>query len=242
MIVNERMAKHLWPGQDAIGKRMSVESPNGPWATVVGVARDTKYNSLGESKPDFMFLPLGQQYRSEMVLQVRSSGTTTALRRALPALVRELDPQLPPVAAVSLADDMRVSLLPAQLGAPLLGAFGALALLLASVGIYGVTSYSVAQRTRELGIRSALGATARDVLRMILAQTLRVVLIGATIGLAAALGVARLISSQLYGVGPTDPATFIGMPAFLVGVALLATLVPARRATRIDPVEALRRE
>ena len=100
----------------------------------------------------------------------------------------------------------------------------------------------MAQRTRELGIRSALGATARDVLRMILAQTLRVVLIGATIGLAAALGVARLISSQLYGVGPTDPATFIGMPAFLFGVALLATLVPARRATRIDPVEALRRE
>jgi predicted permease len=242
-IVNEQMARRLAPDDNVIGKRFSLDGPRGPWTTVVGVARNTKYNSLGEATPDFMYLPFSQRYRSEMVMHARSSGDgEAALRRALPALVRDLDPQLPPTATASLGEDMRIALLPAQLGAALLGAFGMLALLLASMGIYGVASYSVAQRTRELGIRSALGATARDVMRMILGQSLRVAVIGIVIGLGLALALARIVASQLYGVGATDPVTFIGMPVFLIGIVLLATVVPARRATRVDPVEALRAE
>jgi len=242
VVVNEELARRLWPGQSALGKRISLDSATGPWRTVVGVAQTTKYNSLGENPQEFLYLPFAQNYRTEMILHVRADGETLALRRALPALVRGLDPQLPPATAKLLADDMRIALLPAQLGASLLGAFGTLALLLASVGIYGVASHSVAQRTRELGIRAALGATAHDVMRMILGQSLRVVLVGAAVGIAAALAVARLIASQLYGVGAADPVTFIGMPVFLIAVAILATLIPARRATRVDPVVALRAE
>jgi putative ABC transport system permease protein len=137
---------------------------------------------------------------------------------------------------------MRIVLLPSELGAALLGVFGLLALLLASVGIYGVTSYSVAQRTREMGIRSALGATARDLVLLLAQQSMRVVLIGAGIGLALALASARLLTSQLYGVTATDPLTFLVMPVFLLAIALLATLVPARRATMVDPADALRTE
>ena len=243
-IVNEEMARKLSPdgnANGAMGRRFSVEGPSGPWTTVVGVARNVRYNSLGERTPEFIYLPLAAFRREEMFLQVRGApGTEPTLRRALPGIVRELDPLLPPVTASSLADDMRITLLPSQLGAALLGAFGALALVLASMGVYGVASYSVAQRSRELGIRAALGATRADVMRMVLGQSLRVAAIGTAVGLAGALAVARLIASQLYGVGPTDPVTFIGMPLFLLSVALLATLVPARRATRADPVEALR--
>jgi len=245
-IVNEQLARRLAPdGQvtNALGQRFSMSGRTGPWITVIGVARNTKYNAIGEKTPEFLYLPFAQRYRAEMVLQLRTSrGGEAALRRVLPGIVRELDPQLPPAAASSLAEDMRVSLLGAQIGAALLGAFGGLALLLASMGIYGVASYSVAQRTRELGIRSALGATARDVMGMVLGQSLRVAIVGTAVGLLLAMLVARLISSQLYGVGATDLVTFLGMPAFLVAVALVATLVPALRATRVDPVVALRSE
>jgi predicted permease len=244
VIVNEQMARRVWPNDNPIGKRVSFDSATGPWRTVVGVVRNTKYNSLGEDPPEFMYLPLSQSRRSEAILHVRAANGagTGPLHRALPAIVNELDPMLPMMSPALMVDDMRIALLPAQLGASLLGAFGTLALLLASVGIYGVASYGVAQRTRELGIRSALGATARDVMRMILTQSLRTVSIGAAIGLVLALAVARLIASQLYGVRPTDPVTFIGMPIFLIGIAVLATLIPARRATRVDPIEALRVE
>ena len=241
-VINERMAKHIWPNESAIGKRVSIEGPTGPWLTIVGVVRNTRYNSLGERTPDFMYIPFAQHYRSEMILQVRTAGATPAMAATLRDLVHTLDPRLPPAPVTSLGDDMRIVLLPSELGAALLGVFGLLALLLASVGIYGVTSYSVAQRTREMGIRSALGATARDLVLLLARQSMRVVLIGAGIGLVLALTSARLLTSQLYGVTATDPLTFLVMPAFLLSIALLATLVPARRATRVDPADALRTE
>jgi len=137
---------------------------------------------------------------------------------------------------------MRIVLLPAQLAAGLLGAFGLLALGIASIGIYGVASYEVAQRTRELGIRAALGATTRDLLELVLGQSMRIVAVGALVGLLLASGAARLLTTQLYGVRPTDPVTFLAMPAFLGLVALVATFIPARRATRVDPAIALRSE
>jgi predicted permease len=241
-VVNEQMAKHLWPNESAIGKRVSVEGPTGPWITVVGVARNTRYNSLGEHVPDFLYLPFAQHYRPEMILQVRTANAPPTMAATLRDLVRSLDSRLPPAPVTSLGDDMRIVLLPSELGAALLGVFGLLALLLASVGIYGVTSYSVAQRTREMGIRSALGATARDLVFLLARQSMRVVLIGAGIGLLLALVAAQLLTSQLYGVTATDPLTFLVMPALLLVVALLATLVPARRATRVDPADALRTE
>ncbi|HZI43500.1 MAG TPA: ABC transporter permease [Gemmatimonadaceae bacterium] len=241
VVINEQMAKHLWPSQSPLGKRVSLEGPAGPWLTVVGVAKNTKYNSLGESPRDFMFLPFAQHYRSEMVLQVRASGSRLT-PKTLRDLVHDLDGRLPPVTASSLEDDMRIVLLPAELGAALLGVFGVLALLLGSIGIYGVTSYSVAQRTREMGIRAALGATARDLVQLVASQSMRVVMIGAAIGLVLAFGAARLLTAQLYGVSAVDPLTFIGMPVVLLAVAFTATLIPARRATRADPAEALRSE
>ena len=241
-VLNEQMARHLWPNESAIGKRISIEGPTGPWLTVVGIVRNTRYNSLGERTPDFMYLPYAQHHRAEMVLQLRTAGATPAMAATLRDLVRALDPRLPPPPVTSLGDDMRIVLLPSELGAGLLGVFGLLALLLASVGIYGVTSYSVAQRTREMGIRSAVGATARDLVLLLARQSMRVVLIGAGIGLLLALASARLLTSQLYGVTATDPFTFLVMPALLLSIALLATLIPARRATRVDPADALRAE
>jgi putative ABC transport system permease protein len=241
-IVNSHMAAHYWPGDNALGKHISLGGAAGPWLTVVGVVRDTKYNSLGESTPDFMFLPFAQHARPEMVLQVRASRPGAIPAATFRDLVHDLDPLLPPPTIASLEDDMRIVLLPAQLAAGLLGAFGLLALLIASVGIYGVASYEVAQRTRELGIRSALGATARDLIELVVRQSMRVVVIGGVVGLAFALGAARLLTTQLYGVRATDPVTFLAMPLFLATVAMVATLVPARRATRVDPVEALRAE
>ena len=242
-VVNEQFARRLAPDGRIIGAEFSVDGPQGPWTTVIGVARNIRYNTLGERTPDFMYLSFKRRFRAEMVLHARTTPEgEIALRRAIPGVVRELDPQLPPVVANSLSDDMRIVLLPAQLGAALLGVFGTLALLLASLGIYGVASYSVAQRTRELGIRSALGAAPRNLMQMILGQSLRVAGIGMLIGMVFALGAARLLASQLYGVSSTDPATFIAMPLFLIGIAALATWVPARRATRVDPVVALRSE
>jgi putative ABC transport system permease protein len=209
---------------------------------VVGIVRDTRYNSLGEQTPDFLFLPFGQNPRAEMVLQVRANRPGAITASTIRDLVHQVDPLLPPPTVTSLEDDMRIVLLPSQLAAGLLGAFGLLALLIASVGIYGVASYEVAQRTRELGIRAALGATARDLLELVVSQSMRVVATGAVIGLVVSLGVARLLTTQLYGVSAMDPVTFLAMPAFLAIVALVATFVPARRATRVDPVEALRTE
>ena len=177
-----------------------------------------------------------------MVVQVRTTGATAPTAAALRDLVHALDPQLPPAVTATLEDDMRIVLLPAQAGAALLGSFGLLALMLASTGIYGVASYSVAQRTREIGVRAALGATSRDVMRLVLAQSMRTVAVGLILGLAAALGLARIVASQLYGVGAADPATFGLTPLVLISVALVAVLVPARRATRVDPMVALRSE
>jgi predicted permease len=238
-IVNETMARQFWPGTDALGRRVSISGGNGPWIRVVGVAKDTRYNSLGETAPPFMYLPLTQNYQRSMVLQVRARGATT-IGEAIGRTVRALDPQLPAVRPVSLDSDMQLALLPAKAGAALLGAFGSLALLLATVGIYGVASFMVARRTREIGIRAALGAQRGDVLRLVVGESLRRVAIGLGIGLLAALGLGRVLASQLYGVGAVDAVTFTLTPVVLGGVALIASWIPARRAARVDPLVALR--
>jgi predicted permease len=241
-VVNETMARRLWPGADALGRRMSIAGGTGPWIRVVGIAKDTRYNSLGETAPPFMYLPLTQNYQRTMVLQVRAAGTASSIGEAIGRAVRSLDPQLPAVRPVSLESDMQVALLPAKAGAGLLGAFGVLALMLATVGIYGVASFAVARRTREIGIRAALGAQRGDVLRLVVGESMRRVVLGLGIGLLAALGLARVLASQLYGVAAVDPVTFTVTPLILGGVALVASWIPARRAARVDPLVALRGE
>jgi len=240
VVVNETLARRFWADGDALGRRISVGGPSGPWVRVVGIAKDTRYNSLGETPPPFMYLPLQQNYQSSMVIQARVIGSERAIGDAVGRAMRALDPQLPAAKPVTLETDMQLALLPARIGAALLGTFGSLALLLATVGIYGVASFAVAQRTREIGIRTALGAKRRDVLRLVIGESMRRVCIGLAVGLLAALGLARVLASQLYGVGAVDPLTFIGTPLVLGTVALIASWIPARRAAAVDPLVALR--
>jgi ABC-type antimicrobial peptide transport system permease subunit len=174
------------------------------------------------------------------VLQLRVSGSAGAIGDAVGRIVKTLDPQLPAVRPTPLETDMQLALLPARIGAGLLGAFGSLALILATVGIYGVAAFAVGRRTREIGIRTALGAQRTDVLRLVVGESMRRVVIGLAVGVVGAAGLSSVLASQLYGVGVLDPVTFIGTPLILGLVALMASWVPARRAARVNPLVALR--
>ena len=244
-VVNETLAARTWPGQDPIGKRVLVggEGPE-EWRVVVGVAANIRYNTLGEDPPIFTYLPVAQNYHDSLVVQVRArdAGTIPAVRRELMDTIRGLDRTLPPPTIRPAAEEMQVVLLPAKVGAGLLGVFGLLALLLAGVGIFGVASNNVAQHTREIGIRTALGARPQVVVRWVLGHTARNVGWGAAIGLMLACGLGQLMTSFLYGVSPADPVTFAIVPVILALAAALAGAVPARRAARVDPVVALRTE
>ncbi|HEV7890009.1 MAG TPA: ABC transporter permease [Pyrinomonadaceae bacterium] len=241
-VVNETLAAMLWPGEDALGKRLSFEGARGPFLEVVGVARDGKYRSLGDRSRPYLYTPLFQSYQPRMTLVVRTSGEPAALAGTVRGQLRALDPNLPVAEVRTLAEQFDLSLLPARVAAYTLGGFGLLALALAAIGIYGVVSYSVAQRTREIGVRVALGARARDVMRLVIGEGLSVVGLGLALGLALAFVVARLFASFLYGVGAADPLTFVGVPALLGSIALAAGYLPARRATKVDPMVALRHE
>jgi ABC-type antimicrobial peptide transport system permease subunit len=210
------------------------------WGTVVGVVGDIREWGLDKDVRPAMYFSALQNPTPQMALVVRASVPPETLTNSIRRELAALDPDLPLYDAVTLETIVERSVGPRRFSTDMLTLFAAVALMLSAVGIYGLVSYSVTRRTRELGIRMALGANAMAVVRMVLGQSLRISAIGMAIGLAAALAVARLIASQLYGVGATDPVTFVGMPVFLMVVALLATLVPARRATRADPLVALR--
>jgi putative ABC transport system permease protein len=177
-----------------------------------------------------------------MSVHVHTNGNPKQLIAAIRREVQTLDPNLPAFNVMTLADNIEISLFPARLGAVLLGVFGALALLIASIGVYGVMSFGVSERTREMGIRMALGAQRRDVLRLVILQGMKVTAIGVVVGAGLALMSTRVLSSYLYDVSTTDPIIFAGITLILIGVALLACYVPARRATKVDPLEALRYE
>jgi predicted permease len=241
-IVNETFARRYFPGQDPIGQRVSLGGSKGPWLEVVGLARDSKYITLGEAPAPFLYQPLAQHHESGMVLLVRTSVAPSSLVPSVRVAVRSIERNLPLMNARTMTELLGNSLFPARMGAILLGAFGLLALLLASVGLYGVMTYSVSRRTREIGIRMALGARGGDVLRLVLVESMTLVAVGMLLGLAAAFAATRLLSGFLYGVSPTDPAAFLGIVLLLALVALAASLIPARRAARVDPMVAFRYE
>jgi predicted permease len=239
VVVNEAMAKLVWPGQEAIGKRFAiVTTPN--LFQVVGVVGTTIVGRIGEDPQPVAYFPMRQQYSPFASLLVRTTGNPEALLGAVRTGVQQLDKNLAFTNAQTVQQILGQGLWAARMGAALLGLFGALALILASIGIYGVLAYSVAQRTSEIGLRMALGAQPHQVLRLVLKQGMLLALVGATVGVLLALPVARLASGLLYGVSASDPRTYAGITLLLMGVALLACYLPARRATRIDPLVALR--
>jgi predicted permease len=238
-IVNETMAKKFWPGTDPVGR-----SFNDGLTTfeVVGVAGDTKYRNLREAPRLAMYEPLAQGYRPSMNLLVRIAGDPVTAAPAIQTRLHELEPALTIFNIRTLYEHVGRSLYVERMESLLLIFFGFLALLLTAIGIYGVVAYSVAQRTREVGIRMALGAQKRDVLKLILVKGLVLVAWGTGFGLIGCYWLSRLVSNQLYGVSPNDPATLATVAALLIAVATLASYLPARRATKVDPLVALRYE
>jgi macrolide transport system ATP-binding/permease protein len=241
-IVNETFARRFYPGQDAIGKRFNWSGPENPFWEIIGVVPDGKYNSLGEDPKPAVYQPFFRDYDGAVTLIARTRGNPATTLAALRAEVQKLDPQLAIYGTKTLTEHMGTSLFPARMAAIALGSFGVLALILAAVGIYGVMSHVVAGRTREIGLRMALGAQLADVRRLILRQGMMLALIGSALGLAIAFGGAQMLKSLLYGVSATDPITFGGVAFTLLAVALFACWIPARRASRVDPMVALRAE
>jgi predicted permease len=241
-VVNEAFARRFWPGRDALGRRFSLDGDEGPWVEVVGIARDGKYLTLGEPPRPYMFLPLAQRPSPRLTILVRTEGNPEELLPSVRAALQRLDPALPLYAVRTLRQQMETPLSGAQSGAATVGLFGALALILAAAGIYGVVSYAVAQRTREIGVRVALGARKADVVGMVLRRGAGMASVGIALGLVGASVLGRSLSGFLYGISGMDWPTYAAIAALLAGVTLLASWIPARRAARLDPLKALRAE
>lgn len=238
-IVNEAMARWLWPGEDPIGKRFRVLEQENRTLEVIGVARDAKYISLREDPQPSYYMPLRQSYQPAVTIYVRTPGRPEALLPVVRREVGELAPALPLTDVYTMEDIVRLSLWAPRLGAGLLALFGGLALALAITGIYGILAYSVHQRLPEIGVRLALGAERRDVVRLFVRRAMAVVALGLGLGLAGAALGSRLVASMLYGVHPTDPATFAQITGALAVIALLASYTAVRRAAWINPARLL---
>jgi predicted permease len=244
-LINERMARSLWPGEKPIGKRFKKGRyhEDVPWITIVGVVGDVHQAGPAEPARAEMYLPYRQQeFFPPDYLAVRSSGDPLLIAESVRQQIWSVDKQQPVAEVMPLERLVGENLAPRRMQASLLGGFAGLALLLASIGIYAVLSFIVTQRTQEIGIRVALGANSRDVLRMVFSHGLRLFAVGAGLGLAAALALSRTMSHLLYGISASDPLSFLVVTFILALVALLACYVPARRAMRVDPLVALRYE
>jgi putative ABC transport system permease protein len=251
ILISESMAKRFWPNQDAIGKRLTISFTPGIVREVVGIVKDVKMDALNETRPNAaLYAPLaqvsadvGESWRSfGMSLVVRGSGDPNAMVKSITAAIHEVDPARPVLDVKTMQDVVAESLTPQRFNMMLLAGFAGLAVLLAAVGIYSVLAYSVRQRVKEIGVRMALGAGLHDVLRLVIFQGMKPTVIGLAIGLLASLMLTRLVANMIYGVSPRDTATYVGVSLLLGFIALLATLIPAWRATRVDPMRTLRDE
>lgn len=239
VVVNETLKQRFWPAGGAVGETLSL---GGEAYSVIGIARDTKYRSLREAPRMVMYLPYAQAHQATANLLVRTSLPPDRIIESVRETVRQIDATMPVYNVRTLAEHVNRSLYLDRLRAELIGYLAALALALAAIGIYGVVSFSVAERTREVGIRLALGAHPRTVVRMVLGSGMRMAIGGLVAGLVLSAWLTRAVASDLFGITTTDPVTIAGACATLLGVVLLATIIPARRATRIDPIVALRAE
>lgn len=238
-IVNEAMAERFWPGEDPVGRVFRTDDGE---VTVVGVARNAKIRSLGEEPRPFVYFPYAQEYSSFLWLVARTRGDADRTLIEVLSAARAIDPDLMILQSRTMERHLAAILLPARLSAMVFSAFAALALVLASIGIYGVVSYAVTRRSREVGIRLSLGAQPGSVVRLLMGTGVRLVAGGLAIGLALAAATARLLEGFLFGVAAMDPFTFLSTPLLLGLVGVLAAYLPARRATRVDPMVALRSE
>lgn len=241
-VINATMACRFWPNQDSIGKRFKQGDPDAKWITVVGVVGDVREFGLAEPTIPEAYYPEAQRTHSDLVLVVRAANDPRGQVPAICNALHALDKDLPWYGIQTLQEMVSDSSREKRFLALLLALFGAVALLLASVGIYGVVSYSVSQRTREIGIRLTFGADVHKILGMVLWEGLRLVIAGVAVGLLGAWALSRYLTSILFGVRGTDPLTYVGVALLMAAVALVACLVPARRATKVDPMVALRYE
>jgi putative ABC transport system permease protein len=248
-IVSEKLARSLWPEikdpGEALGKRLRVSEPNPISCEVVGVVKDSKNSAavpLDKEPQPTLYRPFAQNYSPFASVVVRAGGDPRSLIAAVRRETSALDENLPVQDLQPLTETIGLAFWSARAWAAALSFFGFLGLALASVGIYALISFSVARRAREIGLRMALGAEARDILKLVIKQGLGVTLVGIFIGLGLAVMLTRMLASWLYGVSATDPATFVGTALFLLFIALLACYLPARRATKVDPMTALRPE
>src|SRR5262245_37004228 len=242
VIINETMARRFWPNETALGKRIRLRDSQSPLLEIVGIAKDGKYNLLGEPPTEYFFLPHAQNYRGQMTIIARTSDSPASLATAMQREISAPDPDVPLYGVKTMPVYLdRLLSLPKSVAA-LVSLFAVIALVMAAVGLYGVISFAVARRTKEIGLRIAVGAGRGDVMWMVLKHGMLLAAAGIAIGIGAALALMRLTAGLLYGVGPNDPQTFIAGALLLAGVALFASYVPARRATRLDPSIALRYE
>ena len=239
VVVNQQFARRFFAGASPIGHTVQA---SGRDFTIVGLVRDGKYRSLGEPPRAYIYFPQAQRWDAAMAIHVRTNGDPTELAPIIRAEVAAIDADLPVSDVRTMNSHLGIALLPARLAGTVLGVFGALGLLLAAVGMYGVMSYSVSQRRREIGIRVAIGAARGQVLGLVMRQGLWMVAVGTVIGLVGALAGARLVRGMLYGETGIDAMTFVGVPLVLIGVAAVAIWFPARRAATVDPMVALRGE
>jgi putative ABC transport system permease protein len=247
-LINETMAGMYWPGQDPIGRRIRQGGPDRPWMTIVGIVADVRHNGLEVPIKGKYYRVHSQFFRTSnfpirnMHLVVKTAGDPLALVAPIRAEVNRLDPALPVANIRTMDDVIAASISKPRLAGSVLLLFAALALLLAAVGLYGVLAFVVSERQHEIGIRMAIGADARAVRRSVFGQGLRLAAAGVAVGAAASLALGQLIRGLLHGVTPQDPTTFGLVPALLLVVALLASWIPAHRATRISPLLALKSE
>jgi predicted permease len=237
IILNQAMANHFWPGRNPLGQHFKDGKEN---VEIVGVVKTGKYRSLSEDPLDFMYRPLGTG--SQEVLVVRCEAGEQATLGEIRRVIQSLDPNVVPMEMESISQYMALPLFAAHTTGVLLTVFGSVALLLATIGLSGVVSYSVSQRTNEIGVRMALGANRFDVVRLILKQGMQLTMIGILCGLVLSFAATRVLADLLYGIKPLDPLTFAAVSLFLAAVAFVSCYFPARRAASIDPMKSLRAE